>query len=85
METQNGHPALPDNPFEIPELPEIGVKEQADKREIVELKLSEDNNKKQWGPVLVEKRPNRIPKDGRAILEKARTGRKKLIWKATNV
>jgi hypothetical protein len=45
-----------------------------------EMKL-DGNPKKEvepkWGPILVEKRPSRIPKDGRTVMEKAQA-RKKL-------
>jgi hypothetical protein len=42
----------------------------------MEPNLRADGTKK-WGPVLIEKRPSRAPRDGRTIIEKAQDRKKK--------
>jgi hypothetical protein len=77
IEMKSGLPVLPDDPFEIPNLPAKDELKQAQVRGKVEPSLRADETKKKWGLVLIEKRPSRVPRDGRTIMEKAQDRKKK--------
>jgi hypothetical protein len=77
MEVDSVH-GLPDN---LDSLPEIKVDDGLVVAQHEVPRVSDGQQKgvrKAWGPVLVEKRPNKRPVDGRTILEKAQK-RKKVV------
>jgi hypothetical protein len=76
IEMKSGFPVLPYGPFEIPDLPPRDVGKHAPGRGEMEPNLRADGTKK-WGPVLIEKRSSRAPRDGRTIIEKAQDRKKK--------
>jgi hypothetical protein len=69
---------LPDNIYNLPKLrSDCGVVSKTEEEMNLDGNPKKEGEPK-WGPILVEKRPSRIPKDGRTVMEKAQA-RKKLV------
>jgi hypothetical protein len=79
--------ALLDDLYEIPDMMDSAQdgkpsKEGSDQG-LRKVQHNKKQEKKKWSPVLVEKRPSRVQKDGRTILEKAQDRKKQINLEET--